>query len=207
MATMNHLPARTLGLAGLVQSASLTLQIARTGLTSSDALEAVRESLFQFDAASSFDIYQFGDGLAHGKLVLAKLLEEPGSEEQALINLAYQTLSIAKRFYRNSSVQRQVGAELHSALEAVQMLHDPAARAASLDARCALIYQTHIRPLGRTIIIRGEQSHLNRSENADRIRMLLLAGVRAGVLFYQMKGARWQLLLQRQQLRRQLPFI
>jgi CII-binding regulator of phage lambda lysogenization HflD len=37
--------------------------------------------------------------------------------------------------------------------------------------------------------------------------MLLLAGLRAGVLFYQLKGSRWQLLLQRQQIRHQLNFI
>jgi CII-binding regulator of phage lambda lysogenization HflD len=37
--------------------------------------------------------------------------------------------------------------------------------------------------------------------------MLLLAGLRAGVLFYQLKGSRWQLLMQRQQIRHQLNFI
>jgi len=204
---MTLIQGRTLALAGLVQSSGLALQIAQKGLSSQDALVAVRESLFQFDANSPFDIYQQGDGLRLGKQTLARLLGEPGREDQAIIALAYQVLSLAKRFNRSASTQRQVGADLHSGLEAVQLLDDPAARAATLDQRCALIYQSQIRPLGRQIIIRGEPGHLNRTENADRIRMLLLAGVRAGVLFYQMKGARWQLMFHKQKYKHQLNFI
>jgi high frequency lysogenization protein len=77
----------------------------------------------------------------------------------------------------------------------------------AIDHSCATLYQKHISPLARRIIIHGNPVQLKRQENADRIRMLLLAGLRAGVLFYQLKGSRWQLLMQRQQIRHQLNFI
>ncbi len=204
---MNPIQGRTVALSALVQAGSLCLSVAKSGLLASDAVETCRESLFRFDAVTPFDIYNTGDLLAHGKHRLGQMLSQPAESDRELLALGGQILGLARRFKTNDQAQRAVRADLFSALERVQGLQEKAERLSALDHSCAALYQTHISPLARRIIIHGDPALLKRQENADRIRMLLLAGLRAGVLFYQLKGSRWQLLMQRQQIRHQLNFI
>ena len=46
-------------------------------------------------------------------------------------------------------------------------------------------------------MVNGDPVHLNNSENANRIRALLLAGIRAATLWRQSGGGRLTLLLRR----------
>jgi high frequency lysogenization protein len=46
-------------------------------------------------------------------------------------------------------------------------------------------------------MVRGEPLHLQNPDNATRIRVALLAGIRAAVLWRQTGGKKWQLLLRR----------
>ena len=198
---------RVLALAGLVQASSLCLSIANSGLASSDAAQACRGSLFKFDADTVFDIYEDGDLLTLGKKNLIRLLSGPSENDRALISISGGMLRLARRLSANDTAQRQLKAGLFAIIEDTQQLHEPAARHSAIDQRCAALYQEHISPLAQRIVIRGSEAHLSRSENTDRIRALLLAGTRAGFLFYQMGGSRWQLIFQRQQIRHQLNFI
>ena len=52
-------------------------------------------------------------------------------------------------------------------------------------------------------MVNGSQVHLNNPENANRIRALLLAGIRAAILWRQSGGSRWKLLVQRNALLRE----
>ncbi len=51
-------------------------------------------------------------------------------------------------------------------------------------------------------MIAGEPLHLQNPDNAARIRVALLAGIRAAVLWRQAGGRKWQLLLRRRALGR-----
>jgi high frequency lysogenization protein len=59
------------------------------------------------------------------------------------------------------------------------------------------IYQERISTLGPKIMVRGEPLHLQNPDSAARIRVALLAGIRAAVLWRQAGGSKWQLLFQR----------
>ena len=52
-------------------------------------------------------------------------------------------------------------------------------------------------------MVNGAQIHLNNPENANRIRALLLAGIRAATLWRQSGGSRITLLLRRNTLLRE----
>ena len=64
-------------------------------------------------------------------------------------------------------------------------------------ARLAEIYSNSISQLGPRIMIKGDQSHLANPDNAAKIRALLLAGVRAALLWRQAGGSRWNLIFAR----------
>ena len=47
------------------------------------------------------------------------------------------------------------------------------------------------------IMVAGEQNYLLNTDTAARVRTLLLAGIRAAVLWRQLGGSKWKLLLSR----------
>ena len=67
----------------------------------------------------------------------------------------------------------------------------------SLNTNLASIYQDTIGTLGFRINVVGNAEMLQRPENAEQIRALLLSGIRAATLWKQVGGKRWRLLFQR----------
>ena len=67
----------------------------------------------------------------------------------------------------------------------------------NVTARLADIYMKHISTLGPRIMVSGEHNYLEATDNANRVRALLLAGIRAAVLWEQLGGGRLQFLMRR----------
>src|SRR5699024_11125948 len=62
------------------------------------------------------------------------------------------------------------------------------------------IYSTVISPLGPRIRVTGRMEILQNPYIQAKIRTLLLAGIRAGILWQQVGGSRWQFMLARKKL-------
>ena len=73
----------------------------------------------------------------------------------------------------------------------------------NITASLADIYANTISDIGPKIMIKGDQTHLANPKNASKIRALLLAGIRAALLWRQAGGSRWKLLLERGKLQKQ----
>jgi high frequency lysogenization protein len=67
-------------------------------------------------------------------------------------------------------------------------------------AGLAGIYSDTISKLEPRIIVRGNPLYLQNSDNQDRVRALLLAGIRSAMLWHQTGGNRWQILFGRSKL-------
>jgi high frequency lysogenization protein len=68
------------------------------------------------------------------------------------------------------------------------------------EADLARIYQQTISTLGKRIQVTGDPQVLQREQTAERIRSLLLAGIRMAWLWHQLGGRRWHLVLRRKPL-------
>ncbi len=68
------------------------------------------------------------------------------------------------------------------------------------EAQLARIYQQTISTLGKRIQVTGDPRVLQQEHVAERIRALLLAGVRLAWLWHQLGGRRWHLILRRRAL-------
>lgn len=66
--------------------------------------------------------------------------------------------------------------------------------------RFSSIYRQTVSTLGKRIQVTGEPAVLQQEAAADRIRALLLAGVRLAWLWHQLGGRRWHLILRRRPL-------
>jgi high frequency lysogenization protein len=68
-------------------------------------------------------------------------------------------------------------------------------------ANLADIYLDAISPFNFRIMMWGNQRILGVNENMEKIRVLLLAGIRSTVLWRQVGGSRWQLLFSRSKIK------
>ena len=66
--------------------------------------------------------------------------------------------------------------------------------------RLADLYQQTISNLKPKIMVKGDAGLLQRPENANLIRALLLAGIRSAVMWRQCGGSRWNFIFRRKKI-------
>lgn len=191
---------QTMALAGVIQSAYLVDQIARTGKAPAESVNPSINSLFAFDADNAAMVY----GGLHGiKLGLQALHEVLGgdnrNEHRAIIRYALGILLLQKKLSSRPELLSIMRSRLeHAALKAEHFSDN----SHSVNASLASIYQDTLGTFKFRIQVSGSLQQLQNPDNADSIRALLLAGIRSAVLWRQTGGKRWHLLVKRQQIRR-----
>lgn len=192
---LNSIPNQTIALAGLAQAVHLVQQLARRGEADEDDLGVSIASVLKIDADSVADVY---GGLVGVRTGLRRLQAQLGGgrgfdPEQA--RYATALMMLETRFMANPDMVMEVRSGVAEAARLADM------RGTVLDgdvlARLSRLYQSTLSTLEPRIMVSGEPVHLNRTENTDRIRSLLLASIRAIVLWRQCGGARWKLLFSR----------
>lgn len=186
---------RTLALAGIYQAAILVQDIARTGSVANANLSALLETLFRFDANSVNEVYGDSSTVKKGLQVLVDQLS--GKRQQINMELtryAVGLLQLEKSLSRKSSVMEELARQLQSTqdkMEYFDLTHE------NIIASLADVYQQYVSPLAAKIMVKGEANYLSQAHNANKIRAILLAGIRSAVLWRQCGGSRWQLLFSR----------
>ncbi len=186
---------RTLALAGIYQAAKLVQEIARTGSVANANLSPLLETLFRFDANSVLEVYGDSSTVKKGLQVLADQLS--GNRQQSdmeLTRYAIGLLQLEKSLSRKPSVMDELARQLQTTqdkMEYFDLTHE------NIIASLAEIYQQFISPLAAKIMVKGEGDYLSQTHNVNKIRAILLAGIRSAVLWRQCGGTRWQLLFSR----------
>ncbi len=178
----------TLALAGVVQAAALVHRTA----TGEGVDERLRSALLRTvpthkasDLAQVFPEpadYRYGGGIAMG--ALAGRTESP-----EVLRYTLQLIDLASVLKGVPQVVEKLG----GLLDTVDP-QDPA------EADLARIYQQTISTLGKRIQVTGDAQVLAREQTAERIRSLLLAGIRMAWLWQQLGGRRWHLVFRRRPL-------
>jgi high frequency lysogenization protein len=185
---------RTLALAGIYQAAALARQLARRGYADDEPLQASIRSVLIIDAINTVSIFGGLDGVRLGLLSIAR--QTGSAEDLEITRYAVAMCQLARRFQRSPELTEHVSQELADIQEILSMEEDDDVSAGIYD-RFADLYKETLSHLKPRIIVQGEQANLNNALIVAQIRTSLLAGVRAGVLFNQLGGSRWQLLFQR----------
>jgi high frequency lysogenization protein len=195
---MSGLEEQALALAGVVQVARLVDQISRTGSYPEEFLTSSINSLFEFDAASTADVYGGVPGLKLGLANLASMLsnqDEPESRD--MVRYVFGLLHLERKFSNDTEMTAVVKARLeHAQFKSEHFTSHVNEVCSSLSG----IYQDTISTFQFRIKVSGSMQQLQNPTNADLIRALLLAGIRSAFLWRQLGGRRWKLLLQRRKL-------
>ena len=184
---------QTLALAGIFQSADLIEQLAYKGELNQAAYDCSLDSLFTIDAPTAIEV--FGDlaGLSRGLRAAAQYLG--GENPKSARNVAYYVLSmlkISQRLKRNQTMASAIQTGLQ---KIATQTSDFEMSRASIVGKIDGLYQDTVSTINPRIMVNGEQIHLRNPDSAGKIRVLLLAGIRAAVLWHQLGGRRWKLLV------------
>lgn len=196
----SNLEQQAIALAGVVQAARLVDQLSKTGSYPLEFLEPSIHSLFEFDPAQVEDIFGGVAGVKLGLHNLASLLASRQAEEHGdLVRYLFNLLYLERKFSADPGMMSVVRSRLeHASFRAEHF----AGHVNDVCHSVSGIYQDTLSKLKFRIKVTGSAQHLQDSKNADIIRALLLAGIRAAFLWRQLGGRRWKLLFQRKALLR-----
>ncbi|MFZ1643657.1 MAG: high frequency lysogenization protein HflD [Candidatus Contendobacter sp.] len=189
---------RAIALAGVMQTTDLVRNIARRGQANPDDVETCLASLIQIDAASSADVYGGIARLRAGLRILEQQLNHPNDME--LTRYAVALLSLERKLAQRPELLDAIRAGIEDVIR--NLPYFPVDHSNAI-ARFADLYLNSLSTLTPRIMVNGDPAHLNNPENANRIRALLLAGIRAATLWRQSGGGRLTLLLRRNPLLRE----
>lgn len=193
---------QVIALAGVAQAAQLVDQVARTGEAEPIALEASIKSLFQFDPESTEAVFGGLEGVGNGLVALSNLLQNGGySRMQQQARYLSGMLFLERKLAARGDLLEVIHSRLkHAAFRADHFSDDTSGALSSI----AAIYQDTISKFKYRIQVSGEMAHLQNPQQAEKIRSLLFAGIRAAILWRQVGGRRWHLLLKRPAIQREL---
>lgn len=198
--TTKSIEAQTLALAGILQATYLVDQIARTGQADTAAMNSILHSLFVFDSDDPTTVYAGAHNLQLGLRALRDVLSGYNRESyQGSVRYGLGILILQKLLARAPEAQGTIRNRLRHAEKKLEFFtQDINEIAPSL----ASIYQDTISNFKYRIQVTGSLQQLQNSSNADKIRALLLAAIRSAWLWRRVGGRRWQLILNRNAMRR-----
>jgi high frequency lysogenization protein len=185
---------QTIALAGLLQATRLVQIIAKSGTLDSEAAEPSIASVLRINAEDVESVYGGLDKLQSGLKLVENQLGAPEKIDPELARYAASLILLESKLRGRPDLQAQIrtGVEKASAQAAhFGTVHE------NVLANLADLYQATISQLRPRVMVMGEPAHLTNPGNANRIRSLLLSGIRSAVLWRQCGGSRWRFLFGR----------
>ncbi len=186
---------QTIALAGVYQAATMAHELANSGaIRDQKSWEASLNSLYKLDASSTKDVFDNNmSGLALGYNSLIKSF----NKDSYYINVIKYTitlLTLAGKLSNRPDMMDTIEKGLSDS-KVLQNPDDPLHPA--VVAKLAQIYSKTISQMQPRVIVAGQPFHLKDQAITEKIRAILLAGIRSAVLWKQVGGSQLQLLFKR----------
>ena len=204
-----------IALAAVAQCAAVVDKLATRGYADPYQLAASINPLLVLDPDSFSDVYPNLIDLSYGFRTAQDIFSNDRAKtESAALRYTLGLLHIRGALERNGPMQERIRNTLStiaplSGAEASQLpitgALDPATEAEAeadklIIKQLAELYQDTISTLSYRIQIQGKSEHLKNDDVANSIRAVLLSGIRSAVLWQQLGGRRWRLLIYRKRI-------
>jgi high frequency lysogenization protein len=183
---------RTIALAALFQATAAVADIATAGETRVN-ITCLVQSLFNINPKDTVSIYasESVSGNQNLRCGLDKLIQNLSSSRDQSVIYAISLLGLQKKLLKNDALLQIMSEGIKttaSRLDHFDLLHD------NIFASLGDLYSQTVSKLSPRIIVKGEEQFLRSERHANKIRTLLLCGIRAGILWHQCGGSKWELL-------------
>ena len=194
--SFHNLQSRCIAFAAMCQAAYLVDKIATTGLCpDAAAFDASLRSIMRTESDPPLAIFGGYPSLNVGfKSMLGQLENSNNARNMQITKYVIGMIALEKKLSSNAGTLNLLGERINQVQR--QLAHfeiDDSSVLSNLDS----IYKELISTLGPKIQVNGSPSCLQQTQTQHKIRALLLAGVRATVLWRQIGGKRRQLVFSR----------
>jgi len=196
---------QTITFAAICQVAYQVQQVSRTGQITDEDFRVLLQSIIETSPVNTLAVYGGQiDNIKKGLELLISYLGSDdgttGSKKQKDPELTRYIISLINLERRLTKQPQQLNALGERINATERQLEHYALTSDTLTASFASIYSDIISPLGHKIQVTGEPSILKQNVNQYKIRALLLAGIRAAVLWRQVGGKRRHILFSRKKI-------
>jgi high frequency lysogenization protein len=182
---------RILALAGVLQAACLVKHLAWKGNINQAEFETCIYSIFQTNPATVEDVYGSKQALVTGLQNLINLLSDGKNlKDPDVARYTISLLHLERLLVKNPAM-------INALQRGVERAKNQAAHFSNTHenviANLASVYSDTLSTFKFRIHVSGENTHLSNHNIVNKVRAVLLAGVRSSVLWRQLGGTRWQL--------------
>ncbi|MBN2864889.1 MAG: high frequency lysogenization protein HflD [Thiotrichales bacterium] len=189
---------RAIALIGIYQSAQMVYDLATTGKTDDTAFATTIQSLFKDNPNDTLDVY--GGVAANIQVGVGTLLAQMSSD-QAVQN---RNVEIT-RYVLSMMILEKKLSEMDGKMQSIFNMLETAkaqqehfgAMHENVIASLANCYTKNVSDVNPRVMVNGKHGHLQNNTTANKIRALLLAGIRSATLWRQVGGSRWGLIWSR----------
>ncbi|MBT5032461.1 MAG: DUF489 family protein [Proteobacteria bacterium] len=180
---------RTLALSGVLEACAGVQSLAISGQMNAASLDCLVLSIKMIDAPDVTAVFGEPSDLAKGLGLIAGGIGQATDSKVIDVYRYMNTLiSLKKSLFANPHALEKVT----DRLDWIKTLDEE-----ELFASCAELYLEVISPLTPRVYVQGEQRFLEQDAVGNKIRTMLLAGIRCVLLWEQLGGGRFELLLRR----------
>jgi len=186
---------RVIALAGMFQAIALVRAIALRGGADGVAMQPSIASVFKIDADSPADVFGGIGNLRLGFETLIAQLDDK-HRDLAMTRIAISVL----RLQRKLTSRPRILGSLRDGIDRIAAQTSGMQPTDSVvTSRLAKLYADTISQMQPRVLVEGNPQFLQQETQAAQIRALLLAAIRAAVLWQQLGGSQWRLLFRRRQ--------
>ncbi len=182
-----------------MQAATLIRDLATTGHADEKPILATIHSVFMVNADNVPSIY---GGLNNLQLGLTELLKLLGSQKEDrdidTSRYLFSMMHLERKLNKNPAMLQTIRERLDQAITQKDYFNDE--MHSNVIGSLADIYVETLGTFQFRIQVMGNPDYLNNPSYLNKIRALLLAGVRSAILWQQVGGNRWQILFGRKRL-------
>ncbi|MCC5883453.1 MAG: high frequency lysogenization protein HflD [Halomonas sp.] len=192
---------QALALAGVFQAASLVDELARTGQIEPRPWETLIRATLDTNPESFEAIYGgHPNNLRRGLDVLEAVVGRKQANP-AVLRYGFSLLLLMSKLRSDDAMMADLGQHLtriQGQAEHFGATHE------NVIASLGEAYQETLSTLKTRIVVQGDPSMLQSRMMPERVRAILLAGIRFALLWHQQGGRRWKLVFQRGALKKAL---
>lgn len=187
---------RTIAFAGLCQAAALVQQVAKTGQCDPVAFEASIRAIVNTNPASTLDVFGDEAGLEIGlQTLITGVNNTPSGSE--LTRYVISLMALERKLDARKDSMAQLGDRIDMLVrqsEHYDLLEE------QMISNVASVYLDVVSPIGPRIQVTGDSNVLQQSQHQNKVRALLLSGIRSAVLWRQVDGKRRHLIFGRKKM-------
>jgi len=189
---------RTIALAGMFQAVKLVQQTAQGQRRDAAATAVSISSVLNTDPETAIDVFGDSRALIPGlETVLGQMGDDSKQRDMALTGYVITLMHLERKLARQPELMKKLGSGVDRIKEEIESVEESDS---GIVAALAVLYKETVSTLQPRIMVKGDEHVLRNADSKRMIRALLLAGMRAAVLWRQCGGNRIRLIFQRKQL-------